>query len=173
MPEGDLQVAPTDRMRPPKPRQVLVPVLSTDEIGRLLTVCSGSAFEDLRDRAILRVFLDTGLRKSEVAGLKAADVNLLEQTLFIRQRKGGRSAYVPIGVRTAKELDRYLKARSRHRYGSLEDLRICVRGGFGSESIYAMVVDRGKRAGIFGLHPHSFRHTFADAWLKAGSAAPP
>ena len=45
---------------------------------------------------------------------------------------------------------------------------ICRRGTFGSESIYAAVVQRGKQAGITGLHPHTFRHTFASSWLAAG-----
>jgi integrase/recombinase XerC len=165
--EGDLKVAPTDRMRPPRPREVLTPVLTPEEIQRLLSACGGSSFEDLRDRAIIRVLVDTGLRKSELAGIMVEDVNLFEQTLFIRQRKGGRSAYVPIGVKSAREIDRYIKARARHRHGGLGNLWICRRGHFGSESIYAAVVQRGKQAGIEGLHPHTFRHTFAAMWLAA------
>jgi site-specific recombinase XerD len=166
--EGDLTTAPTDRIKPPRPREVLTPVLTLEEMQRLLSTCGGSSLEDLRDRAVIRTLLDTGLRKSELAGLLVEDVDLFQQTLFIRQRKGGASAYVPIGAKAARDLDRYIKARARHRHGGLENLWICRRGNFGSESIYAAVVQRGKEAGITGLHPHTFRHTFASSWLAAG-----
>ena len=166
--EGDLKTAPTDRMRPPRPREVVTSVLTQEEVQRLLSACEGSSLEQLRDRAIVRCLVDTGLRKSELAGLMLEDVDLFAQTLFIRQRKGGRSAYVPIGVKAARELDKYIKARARHRHGGLPDLWICRRGKFGSESIYPMIVALGKKVGIKGLHPHSFRHTFAASWLASG-----
>jgi site-specific recombinase XerD len=166
--DGSLKVAPTDRMRPPKAREVLTAVLTLEEQQRLLSACQGSSLEKLRDTAIIRTLLDTGLRKSELANIMVEDVNLSEQTLFIRQRKGGRSAYVPIGVKAARELDKYIRTRARHRHGGLPDLWICRRGKFGSESIYPMIVALGKKVGIEGLHPHSFRHTFASSWLEGG-----
>lgn len=60
------------RMRPP--HVPTSPDVVTDEIRRLIAACKGRDFDDRRDAAIIRLFLDTGMRLSELAGLQVADV---------------------------------------------------------------------------------------------------
>ena len=69
--EGEIQVSPMARMRPPHVPDEPPPVLRDEELRRLLATCErGTSFEDRRDAAIIRVFIDTGARRAEVAGLR-------------------------------------------------------------------------------------------------------
>lgn len=58
------------RMRPPKIPEKFPPVLTTEDLQKLIAACKGPAFADLRDEAIVRVFIDTGARLSEIANLR-------------------------------------------------------------------------------------------------------
>jgi site-specific recombinase XerD len=67
-----------------------VPLITEDELGRLLKATSGKGFERRRDHAILRVLLDTGVRLSELVGLAVNDVDLdAHDVIHIRSGKGG------------------------------------------------------------------------------------
>ena len=69
--EGEVRAIPMERMRPPHVPEAPPPVLADDELKRLLATCErGTAFEDRRDAALIRVFIDTGARRAEVAGLR-------------------------------------------------------------------------------------------------------
>jgi site-specific recombinase XerD len=68
--EGEITDSPMGRMRPPRVPIQPVGVLSDDELRRLLATCSGNGFEDRRDAAIIRLFIDTGGRLAEVARLR-------------------------------------------------------------------------------------------------------
>ena len=53
-----------------------VDVLSEDDLRALLGTCSGRSFEDVRDAAIIRLFVDTGMRRAELLGLRVEDLDL-------------------------------------------------------------------------------------------------
>ncbi len=69
--EGELEASPMATMRPPHVPETPPNVYTDDEIHRLLAACEGRAFEDRRDTAIVRLFLDTGMRLAEAAGLQS------------------------------------------------------------------------------------------------------
>ncbi|MGC8635413.1 MAG: tyrosine-type recombinase/integrase, partial [Candidatus Limnocylindrales bacterium] len=142
------------------------PVLREDELRRLLAACAGPGFDERRDTAILRLFLDTGMRRAELAGLRVADVDL-DQDVALVLGKGRRPRACPYGHRTAKALDQYLRARSRHPYAGSEWLWLGKRGRLGESGIEQVVKRRGAQAGL-RLHPHLFRHTFAHTMLADG-----
>ena len=77
--EEELTRSPMDKVRPPAVPDVPVPVLSDDELRRLFATCAGKTYADRRDTAIMRLFYDTGMRRSELAYLKVSDVDLDEQ----------------------------------------------------------------------------------------------
>ena len=114
------------RMRPPKVPEQPVAVLTLDEQRRLLATCEGRSFEDRRDAALLRVFIDTGARLAEVAGLLVATIELDDGMLLV-MGKGRRERRLPVGTRTVKALDRYLRERSRHHAASEPQLWIGKR----------------------------------------------
>ena len=87
----------------------------------LLATCDGTGFEARRDMAILRLFLDTGMRRTELANLTLADVDLKKGTragdgtnTAVVMGKGQRPRACPFGRKTAQAIDRYIRARARH-----------------------------------------------------------
>ena len=82
--------------------------------------------------------------------------------------KGRRPRSVPFGNRAALALDRYLRVRARHKDAREPSLWLGLKGGLTPSGIAQLVGRRGRQAGIYGLHPHLFRHTFAHRWLAAG-----
>lgn len=168
--EGEMRESPMAKMRPPKAPDAPVPVLSISDLRRLLDTCeSGQSFVERRDTALMRVFIDTGARKGEVAGLRVTgdDVDLRRGTLRLLG-KGARERVVAVGRRTVKSLDRYLRVREQHRYADSDWLWLGVRGRFGASGISQVIRRRGRQAGINGLHPHQFRHSAAHHWLADG-----
>jgi site-specific recombinase XerD len=167
--EEELAVNPMAKMRPPVVPERPVPVLSDDKARALLKACAGSGFVPRRDTAIVRLFLDTGMRLSELTKLRVDEVDL-DHDVAIVTGKGRRPRTCPFGSRTAQAIDRYLRARSRHPQAQLPALWLGVNGreAMTDNGIAQMVRKRGSEAGIEGLHPHMLRHTFAHAWLAEG-----
>jgi integrase len=69
-------------MKPPAVPEQPVPVLDEDDLARLIATCKGNTFEQRRDNAIVRLFLDTGIRASELCGLAIADVDFTRTWLW-------------------------------------------------------------------------------------------
>jgi site-specific recombinase XerD len=94
--DGKLERSPMDTMSPPSVPEQPVPVLDLDEIAKLLASCGGNTFENRRDTAILRLFLDTGMRAGELIGLLLADLEYEQSVAFV-MGKGGRGRACPSG----------------------------------------------------------------------------
>ena len=117
------------KMRPPIIPEQPVPVLSDDQVRGLLAVCSGKDFRDRRDTAIIRLFLDTGMRLESMGGLRyraedddSSDVDLRSRVVRIIA-KGCPEMVLPIGTKAARDIDRYIRARAAHpRCGADEEL---------------------------------------------------
>ena len=140
----------------------------------LLATCAGTDFTARRDTAVIMLFLDGGLRLSELAGLQVADVDLRDRIVFVAgkasRRSGPRHRAVPLGVKAARALDRYLRERRRHPYADTQRLWLGGRGRptLDADGVKAMLKRRAADAGITDLHPHAFRHTWAHAFRAAG-----
>jgi len=126
----------------------LPPVLEDTEIKKLLRVTSGTDFTSRRDHAILRLMIDCGIRRDEVAALRVSDINLDAQIIIIARRKGGNSGSVPIGVKTCVAIDRYLLARSRRRNANLEVLWLGPRGPLTGDGLLQIVKSRARESGL-------------------------
>jgi integrase/recombinase XerC len=72
-----------EKVRPPAVPDVPVPVLSDDDLRRLFKTCEGKSYADRRDISIMRLFYDTGMRRSELAYLKVSGVDLDEQIAVV------------------------------------------------------------------------------------------
>lgn len=170
--EGEITVNPCQKIKWPGTTPVTAPqVMSEDEFKRLLKACEGQDFTSRRDTAILRVLIDCGIRRGELAALTVEDVDLDNQVLTIRRRKGGRPGSVPIGVKATQALDRYLRDRSKHRDRQSDALWLGTRGPLQGDGIYQMVKMRAKEAGIESrVFVHLLRHTFADRWKRNGGS---
>jgi len=176
--EGEVRESPMAKMKPPRVPENPPDVLRDADLRALLATCEkGANFEDRRDHALLMVLIDTGARRQEVAGLRfdpsddlQNDVDL-DQGILRVTGKGRRERLLPIGARTVKALDRYLRVRTKHPEAAQTWLWLSRRrGGFQVHSIYDMVRRRAAQAGLGDVHPHQLRHSFAHAWLSAGGA---
>lgn len=165
--EGEATANPCDGLRLGKGTQRPPRVLSEDEIKALLGTVNGRSFEDRRDAAIIRLLIDTGMRRGELAGLRVEDVDFGENLATVTG-KGSRVRVAPFGARTALALDRYLRDRQRHPHASSPSLWIGKRGALKANAILQMLRKRAKQAGIGRVYTHLFRHTYAHRWLAGG-----
>lgn len=154
----------TQPVAKPKP----VPVLSDEELAALLKACAGRDFVDRRDEAMIRVLLDCGIRVSELCGLTVEGLDL-DGGMAIVRGKGNKVRPVYFSARTARALDRYVRTvRAAHRWSHLPALFLTQRGALSPDGARERLRIRGEMAGITGLHPHQFRHTFAHDFLVNG-----
>lgn len=86
-------------MKPPTIPETPPPVLREDEIRRLLATTAGTAFDERRERAILMVLVDTGIRRAEIAGLEDIDD---EHDVVVVTGKGSRPRVVLFGQKSGK-----------------------------------------------------------------------
>jgi site-specific recombinase XerD len=166
--EGEVATSPMAKMRPPRVPEQPVPLLSDTQLSALLDACAGRGLVDRRDTAIVRVLLDSGCRLGEIAGLSLDDVDLDLGEIHVLG-KGRRRRSIPLGAKSIKALDRYLRLRPGHpEAATLRSLWLGKRGAMGESGIAQMVKKRAKLAGIGHIHPHQFRHTFAHHFMAAG-----
>jgi site-specific recombinase XerD len=133
----------------------------------LLKACAGTDFFARRDLAIIRLLFDSGLRRAELAGLAVEDIDLAERAVIVLG-KGRRPRAVSFGRKTAQALDRYVRARARHKDHESPSLWLGQHGPITESGVRRIVRKRGERAGIEGLHPHMLRHLFAHQQLADG-----
>lgn len=165
--DGEIPRSPMERMTAPAVPEQPVPVLTVDELARLLDACKGNSFENRRDYAIVRLFLDTGMRAGELAGLTVEDLDHDHQVAHVLG-KGRRGRACPYGAKTADALRRYLRARRAHPLTASPALWLGVKGPLTDSGVRQLLERRAKEADVPNVHPHRFRHTFAHQWLAEG-----
>jgi site-specific recombinase XerD len=164
---------PMLRVEGPKVSAKIKDVLAAEQLAALIRGCEGNSFEQRRDMAIVRIFIDCGVRVTGLANVKVADVSLGRKEIRV-VLKGRDEHIVPIGKKAVAAVDRYLRARARHEHADSDFLWLGMAGRnprhFGSAGIQDMLTRRGRAAGIDGLTPHFFRRTFAHDYLDAGGS---
>jgi integrase len=155
------------RMKPPLVPDQPVDHLTDDDVRALLDACKGDTFTAKRDAAILRLLLDTGMRRGECAALRVEDIDF-DHDAAIVLGKGRRPRACPFGAKTARAIDRYLRVRARHTDARTDALWLGPKGAVTGSGIAQIVEKRAAAAGIGKVHPHQLRHTFAHRWLAEG-----
>jgi integrase len=156
-------------MSPPTIPERPVPVYTRDELRALLRATEGQGFEARRDHALVRMFISTGARLGEVAGMRLGSLARDEQSVLV-VGKGDRGRWVPYSDKAATALDRYLRERRRSPQAGLEWLWVGQRGRLTASGITQVLRRRARQAGLTDVRPHRFRHTFAHEALDAGMA---
>ena len=168
--DGEIPRSPMERMRPPAVPEQPVPILTGDELAKLLAAAKGTTIENLRDTAIIRLLLDTGMRAAELVGLAVDDLDfeVPRGGLAHVMGKGRRGRAAPFGDKTAAALRKYIRARNRQSFADRPELWVGRKGPLTDSGLRQLLERRGADAGVAGVHPHRFRHTFAHTWLSAG-----
>jgi integrase/recombinase XerC len=167
--EGEIQADPMARMKPPVITEKAIPVLTDDTLKKLLRACAGREFTELRDTAIIRVLIDTGMRREEVATILVDDLDLDTDSVSVT-RKGRRPATLNLSAKTCQALERYLRSRSHQPLARRPELWLGEkhRGPLTADGVRQMLDRRCDQAGIPRIHPHQFRHTAADYAMRSG-----
>jgi integrase/recombinase XerD len=169
--EGQLQADPMENLKAPRAFQPLPRHLTMGQVDDLLAAPDESSPLGVRDRAMLEVLYATGLRVSELIGLRPADVDL-EVGLLTAFGKGRKERLVPLGSTARDCVVRYLlEARPRLGRRQAEPLFVNTRGGRLSRmGVWGIVRRYAVRVGIqHVLTPHVLRHSFATHLLERGA----
>jgi integrase/recombinase XerD len=167
-----LDGSPADDLRPPRAWPALPTFLSIAEVDTLIAQPDVSATLGLRDRAMIELLYATGLRVSELVGVRLADLHLDEHYLTCIG-KGSKERLVPIGDQATDWIRKYssqarralLKGRASPR------LFLNARGGpLSRVGFWKILKQHARRAGLpRTISPHVLRHSFATHLLERGA----
>lgn len=172
--EGLIEADPTEQVESPKTWRKLPDVLTRGEVERLLEAPDPDNHLYWRDRAMLELAYASGVRVSELIGLKARDVDLDEGFATV-YGKGSKERLVPVGraaVNAIRTYIRELRPRLERGRGRGDGaLFLNARGGgLTRMGVWKILRKHVERAGIERhVTPHTLRHTFATHLLEGGA----
>lgn len=151
------------------PRQVL----TAAEAEAVLSQADVTTDIGIRDRAILETLYSTGMRRGELLNLSLFDLDFERGTVLIRQGKGNKDRFVPIGERAVRWIDRYVKEVRPRLVTDPNDTRLFVTKdgeAFSDGSLSTLAATYIKRANVGKKGAcHIFRHTMATVMLENGA----
>lgn len=164
---------PIEKVPPPKLAKNLPQVLSISEVDKILSAPGTEDKLGMRDKAVLETFYACGVRVSELINLKLSDLFFDEEIIRVFG-KGSKERIVPIGSSAMKWINKYLvsgRPLLEKKSKSQNYLFLNNRGSKISRMGVWKIVDKYvKEAGIEkGVHPHTFRHSFATHLLEGGA----
>ena len=164
--ERRMQADPTLKLEPPKRVPRFPKTLSEADVEALLAAPDTQAPLGLRDRAMLELLYATGLRVSELVGLKTFQVSL-ESGVVRVMGKGSKERLVPLGEEAVHWIAKYLEERK----SESDALFITSRGGGMTRQAFWHLIRRYGRRAIPGkkLSPHVLRHAFATHLINHGA----
>jgi integrase/recombinase XerD len=170
--EGVIAADPTELIDSPKLGRPLPKALSEGEVEKLLAAPDTEDPRGLRDRAMLETLYATGLRVSELVGLRMSQLSLGQGVVRVIG-KGDKERLVPLGEEALAWLNRYLtEARGAFLKRHTSDaLFVTARGeAMTRQAFWRNLKLLAKRAGITAkLSPHGLRHSFATHLLDHGA----
>jgi integrase/recombinase XerD len=172
--DGTLKASPADDLRPPRAWKPLPRYLSVEDVDRLIAQPDVSTPRGLRDRALIELLYATGMRVSELIGLRPADVNL-EASYLTCTGKGDKQRIVPIGDEAAQWVGKYLREARTALLGTRSSQRLFVNargGGAGLTRVgfWKILKTYARQAGLrASISPHLLRHSFATHLLERGA----
>lgn len=170
--EGLTSANPTELVTAPKSLQALPRTLSPREVEKLLTAPCGERWIDVRDRAMLEILYATGLRVSELVGLKLSDLQL-DVGYLMAFGKRSKERIVPMGEAAATAVRVYLaQGRTLLARDKTIPFLFLNRSGNGltRQGFWKIIKRRALESGICkNITPHTLRHSFATHLLDNGA----
>jgi integrase/recombinase XerD len=170
--EGKLEVNPARLLESPKLPRKLPGTLSPEEVELLISAPKSVNAKGQRDLAMLELLYATGLRVSELVGLKLSNINL--EPGYVRTLgKGSKERVVPMGEKARMALSLYLQEgrNALNRRTNSAYLFLNFRGKrLTRQGFWKILKGYASQAGIKkNITPHSLRHSFASHLLEAGA----
>jgi site-specific recombinase XerD len=167
--EGFTRVNVLAKLKRPKVSEPVIEILSDEEINRLFSVINPNCVLGARQYVICLILLDTGIRASELCGLRMEDIHLEESYIKVLG-KGNKERIVPISNTTKKALIRFTNAwRTEPATQEITNLILSEDGlPLTIGALLQLIKRLGKKAGIPRLHPHLLRHSCAVKSLLNG-----
>ena len=174
-----LKTDPTELLELPKIPQYLPSILSIQEIEKMIDSIDLTEVDKYsklnlgdRNRAMLEILYGSGVRVSELVGMRISDINLTERFVKI-MGKGSKERLVPLSEAAVGAIKNWMIARNvieiKHRQ---EDFLFLNRRGsrMSREMVFMIIKKLAEKAGIVkNISPHTFRHSFATHMLENGA----
>ena len=167
---GWVSVNPMEKVIAPKKKRPLPYFVRESEMDRLLEMTANDrSFVGIRDRLILMMFYETGIRRAELLGMTDASVDLIAKQIKV-EGKRSKQRIVPFGEELETEIRAYIEARNESfgQHTGFEALFVTVKGIAMNKSQVTKVVkdNLSKVTTIKKRSPHVLRHSFATAMLN-------
>ena len=170
--EKHISTNPSSRIKGLKFSQKLAFVLTENQLANLFSIPNTETSNGLRDRTILELMYASGLRVSELVGLKYTDCLLSEKAILV-SGKGRKERVVPFGDEAVFWIEKYLSSsRPKLLKNKSSDFFFVGKGGgrLSRQFIWKLVRKLGAQIGLENYcTPHTFRHTFATHLLNNGA----
>jgi site-specific recombinase XerD len=152
--QGYIADNPITRVGPPRMTKVILPSLTPEQVDYLI-----ASADNLRDKAIISMFADSGIRLNELLNIKKDDIDLQNMTVTV-WGKGGKQRKAPFTKRTAELLKQVLTVSKVNRVSK-------NIWGLHRRGVQIMLYRLQERTGL-PCNPHTFRRTFASNLHRAG-----
>lgn len=165
---GRVSVNPMEKVTAPKKRKPLPHFVRESEMDRLLELTKEDrSFVGIRDRLVLMVFYETGIRRAELLGMTDASVDLAARQIKVTGKRN-KQRIVPFGEELAREFEAYLNAREELQGVKDPMLFVNENGAAVTESQVSNLVKKylSMVTTIEKKSPHVLRHSFATAMLN-------
>lgn len=165
--EEVLTKSPMAKVRMPRPSKRILPAYTEVEITKLLGATDSSR-DGLRDRALILILLDSGLRVSELCALNVGDIDPADGSIAVHMGKGKKDRTAFLGAKARKALLKYLLT-----YGEVDKTSPLFTSEISGERLTHSGIRQlcrrlKKRCGLEDVTPHKFRRTFCLWSLRAG-----
>ena len=154
-----------------KEPKTLIHTFSTDEIKKMISYYQGNSYVDIRNKLILMILFDTGIRINELIEMKPEQI---QDSYFIIYGKGRKERIVPKNPLVSKTLVKYRTAKTKYfQCRKAEDHVFLSKNGkrLNNQAIHKFMKDCAKAVNVRSavrVSPHTCRHTFAQQQIKNG-----
>jgi len=155
-------------MKMPKAPKKTIEILSDEEIKLLYNSINDKTEFGLRNKCIISLMLDSGLRRNEVLALNFDDIHFSQNVIKVTG-KGQKDRIVPLGLYTKKLIFKYLNGyRPMPEYPSKKLFLSQDKKPVSTDVVKMLFTRLKKKTGITRLRPHLLSHTFATRYLMNG-----